>query len=60
MTETKRRILIVDDELDAVQGHIEEVGKAGFDVTVFRSTDEALREFIDGDVAVFDLPERTR
>ena len=51
----KKHILVVDDELESLQGHLEEAARAGFETTTLRTTDEALQHFFDNDVTRFDL-----
>ena len=55
MSDKKPTILIVDDELDALEGHIASLTDAGVNVSTLRSTDEALREILSGDIQAFDL-----
>ena len=55
MSNQPRHILIVDDELESLQAHIDQAKQAGFDVSLMRSTDEAIHEFLRGDTRRFDV-----
>ena len=58
MNEPTRHILVVDDELDALEGHLSELSDAGHRLTTFRSTDETLKQFLEGDASVFNARRR--
>ena len=50
-----RKVLFVDDEPQKMADHIAALSEAGYLVTSRNSTDEALRDFLDDNPAVFHL-----
>jgi CheY-like chemotaxis protein len=55
MTEPRRKVLVVDDELDALEAHLGDLADAGYDVTTYKSTDEAIKSFLAGEATQFDV-----
>jgi len=55
MTAHRYRVLFVDDEIDNLPDHLEELDRHGFAVKTIRSTDDAIAEIIEQRARNFDL-----
>lgn len=48
-------ILLVDDELENMADHVRQLQNSGFVVTAFRTTDQAVDEFMSDRARIYDL-----